>query len=193
MALRAVMVRFRGRSRKGNHETSAVLWGSQLRGSPERMRPRNAGETHCWFSSGRRWLVTQRSRDGDSEADFFAGFADGTGFERFEEVEFAADDAPAASLGRKFAEGQEHASACVEQKHTYANFGNWGERGVCDGRDGKRAGAGAAENAQLFDFAYRGAHKWIMARASRLGSLKKHDPVRDVRLRRRHRRGAQCK
>jgi hypothetical protein len=42
--------------------------------------------------------------DGDGGTDFFQGFADGALFEGFQIVEFAADDAPAAGLGRAAAE-----------------------------------------------------------------------------------------
>ena len=46
---------------------------------------------------------TEKSFDGDLDADFFEGFAYGAGFERLEVVEFAADDAPVIGFGRAFA------------------------------------------------------------------------------------------
>jgi hypothetical protein len=59
--------------------------------------------------------------DGDSDADFFEGFADGTVVKSFEVFEFAPDDAPGAGFGREFAEGEESAAAVVEDEDTYAD------------------------------------------------------------------------
>ena len=56
-------------------------------------------------------------------ADFFASFADGALLESLEEVHFAADDAPAACLGRPLAESQEHAAVVVGQENTDADSG----------------------------------------------------------------------
>ena len=49
----------------------------------------------------------------DFDADFFARFADGALLESLEENHFAADNAPAASLWRPPAEGEEHAAVIV--------------------------------------------------------------------------------
>lgn len=65
-------------------------------------------------------------------ADLPASFADGTLLESFEEVDFTADDAPAAGLRRELAERQEHAALVVGQKNADANSGlrSFGHRPV---------------------------------------------------------------
>jgi len=61
---------------------------------------------------------------GDSDADFFASFTDGTLVKSFEVFELAADDAPGTGFGRSFAEGEESAAAMVEDEDTYADSGD---------------------------------------------------------------------
>jgi hypothetical protein len=57
------------------------------------------------------------------DADFFASFADGALLECFEEIHFAADDAPAAGFGRAFAEREEHAAVIVGQEDADSDSG----------------------------------------------------------------------
>jgi hypothetical protein len=56
----------------------------------------------------------EKGFDGDGEADFFEGFAEGAVVESFKVFELAADDAPATGFGGKLAEGEERAAAVVE-------------------------------------------------------------------------------
>jgi hypothetical protein len=68
--------------------------------------------------------------DGDSDANFFESFADGTVVQSFEVFELAADDAPGTCFGRQFAEGEERAAAMVENEDPYAYLWQrecWGE------------------------------------------------------------------
>ena len=58
-------------------------------------------------------MTQSRERNRDFEADLFARFANGALLESFEEIDFAADNAPAASLWRPPAEGEEHAAVIV--------------------------------------------------------------------------------
>jgi len=59
----------------------------------------------------------------DLDADFFARFADGALFERFEKIHFAADDAPAAGFGRQLAQREEHAAAIVGEEDANSDSG----------------------------------------------------------------------
>jgi hypothetical protein len=67
----------------------------------------------------------KKAFDGDSDADFFKGFADHTVVKSFEVFELAADDAPAACFGCTLAEREERAAAVVEDEDTYAD--SWKE------------------------------------------------------------------
>jgi len=60
--------------------------------------------------------------DGDFDADLLEGLADGAMLEGFEEVELAADDAPAPGFGRAFAEGEEDATVGVDEENANADF-----------------------------------------------------------------------
>ena len=55
------------------------------------------------------------------EADFFPSFPYGALLKRFEEVHFAADNAPAAGFGRPIAKGEEDAALIVGQQNANAN------------------------------------------------------------------------
>jgi hypothetical protein len=65
----------------------------------------------------------KKAFDGDSDANLFEGFTDGTIVKSFEVFEFAADDAPQAGFGRPFAESEESATAIVEDEDTHADSG----------------------------------------------------------------------
>jgi hypothetical protein len=90
---------------------------------------------------GREAMVcdAEEAFDGDVDADFFEGFADGAGLKGLEVVQFAADDAPVAGFRRAFAEGQKDAALFVGQKDAYSDFG--GVRRIAGGGDCHRIGS----------------------------------------------------
>ena len=59
--------------------------------------------------------------EADFEADLLAGFADGALLERFEVVDFAADDAPATGFGRPVAESEKDAAEFIDEEDTHAD------------------------------------------------------------------------
>lgn len=66
----------------------------------------------------------------DFEADFLAGFADGALLERFEIVDFAANDAPAAGFGRPVAESEKDAAVSIHEEDPNADA--WMRLGVLE-------------------------------------------------------------
>jgi hypothetical protein len=65
----------------------------------------------------------EEALDGDLDTDFFESLANGALFERLEEVEFAADDAPPTGFGRALAEGEKDAATVVGEEDADADFG----------------------------------------------------------------------
>jgi len=71
----------------------------------------------------------EKTFDGDRDADFFEGFAEGAVVKSFEVLELAADDAPAACFRSQLAKSEERAVAVVEDEDTNAD--SW-ERDWCE-------------------------------------------------------------
>ena len=64
---------------------------------------------------------TEQRLDGDIDADFFASFANRALLERFEKVQFSANNTPATGLRRKKAQREQDAAAVVHQEHANAD------------------------------------------------------------------------
>jgi hypothetical protein len=65
----------------------------------------------------------EEADEADFQADFLAGFADGALLERFEIVDFAADDAPTTGFGRAISESEKDAAEFIHEEDTNADAG----------------------------------------------------------------------
>src|ERR1700731_3289753 len=63
----------------------------------------------------------EEAHDDNLHAGLFTRFADGALFERFQEIEFAAENAPAIAFRGELAQGQEHTVEFVEEEHPDAD------------------------------------------------------------------------